>query len=122
MEKAHNFRKLVIWEKSMSLVKKVYNMTSKLPDSEKFGLQSQLNRCAVSIPSNIAEGSGRSSNKDFTRFLKHSISSSYELETQLILCKEIYEVDIESLYSELVNLQNMLGGFIRKLNDKQNIT
>jgi four helix bundle protein len=118
MEKAHNFRKLEVWNKSMLIVKKVYKMTSKLPDSERFGLQSQLNRCAVSIPSNIAEGSGRSSNKDFIRFLKHSISSSYELETQLILCKDIYEVDIESLLNDLLNLQNMLGGFIRKLNDK----
>lgn len=118
MEKAHNFRKLEIWKMSMSLVEKVYKMTADLPESEKFGLKSQLNRCAVSIPSNIAEGSGKSSNKDFKRFLKHSISSSYELETQLILCKKLYNSEISNLIDDLENLQNMIGGFIRKLNDK----
>ena len=69
----------------MSLVKEVYLITQKLPMNEKFGLISQINRSAVSIPSNIAEGSGRSSEKEFTHFLNIAISSSFELETQLIL-------------------------------------
>lgn len=118
MEKAHNFRKLDIWKKSMLLVESIYKMTSNLPESEKFELKSQMNRCAISIPSNIAEGSGRSSNEDFIRFLRHSISSSYELETQLIICKELFNSDISNLINDLENLQNMLGGFMRKLNDK----
>lgn len=118
MEKSHNFRRLEIWKRSMQLVKSVYGTTSTLPDSEKFGLISQMNRCAVSIPSNIAEGSGRTSNKDFIRFLKNSISSSYELETQLLLCQDLFDTEVQELNNDLENLQNMIGGFIKKLNDK----
>lgn len=79
MNKAHNFRKLEIWRLSMDLVKQVYALSKNLPESEKFGLISQVQRCAISIPSNIAEGSGRTSNKEFNHFLKIAISSSYEL-------------------------------------------
>lgn len=118
MVKAHNFRKLEIWKRSMMLVKSIYGTTSTLPESEKFGLISQLNRCAVSVPSNIAEGSGRSSNKDFIRFLRNAISSSYEIETQLLLCQELFNTEIDELIKDLENLQNMIGGFIKKLNDK----
>ena len=69
----HNFRELKIWKDSMSLTKNVYLLTSQLPLEEKFGLKSQLNRCAISIPSNIAEGSGRTSNKEFNHFLNISL-------------------------------------------------
>jgi four helix bundle protein len=118
MEKSHNFRKLEIWKRSMTLVKSVYGTTSTPPESEKFRLISQMNRCAVSVPSNIAEGSGRTSNKDFIRFLRNSISSSYELETQLILCKDLFNLEVEELITDLEHLQNMIGGFIKKLNEK----
>jgi four helix bundle protein len=118
MEKSHNFSRLEIWKRSMTLVKSVYGTTSILPESEKFGLISQMNRCAVSIPSNIAEGSGRSTDKDFIRFLRNSISSSYELETQLILCQDLYNTEVEELINDLENLQNMIGGFIKKLSQK----
>lgn len=118
MEKSHNFRKLDIWKRSMTLVKSVYGTTVTLPESERFGLISQLNRCAVSVPSNIAEGSGRSTNKDFIRFLRNSISSSYEIETQLLLCQDLFNTEVEDLIEDLKNLQNMIGGFIKKLNDK----
>ena len=73
----HNFRKLDIWLKSMDLVVEIYNLTSVFPNHEKFGLSSQMQRSAVSIPSNIAEGSAKSSNKDFARFLEMSLGSSY---------------------------------------------
>ena len=73
----HNFRELKIWKDSIEIVKSIYLLTSELPDDEKFGLKSQLQRCAVSIPSNIAEGSGRSTNKDFRNFLIIGLSSSY---------------------------------------------
>lgn len=85
VRKAHNFRELKIWKESINLVKQIYLLTSDLPKDEKFGLISQINRCSVSIPSNIAEGSGRTSDKEFLNFLNIAISSSYELETQLIL-------------------------------------
>ncbi len=68
----HNFRELKIWKEGMNIVKSVYILTSQLPADERFGLVSQINRCAVSIPSNIAEGSGRTSNKEFLHFLNIS--------------------------------------------------
>ena len=117
-KKAHNFRELNIWKDSMKLAKTVYLLTSELPQAEKFGLVSQINRCAISIPSNIAEGSGRTSEKEFLYFLRISISSSYELETQLILVEDIFNLDTKSLIIELQSIQKMIGGFIRKLNPK----
>lgn len=117
MRKSHNFRELKIWQESIDLVKEIYSLTNDLPNDERFGLVSQLNRCSISIPSNIAEGSGRTSEKEFIHFLRIAISSSYELETQLILVKEIYLVDTEKLILKLSSLQLMIGAFIRKLND-----
>lgn len=75
----HFFRKLDVWKKSMSLVTDIYQLTNSFPSQERFGLMSQMQRAAVSIPSNIAEGSAKSSNKDFARFLEISIGSSLEL-------------------------------------------
>jgi len=117
LRKSHNFRELKIWQESIDLVKEIYSLTNDLPTDERFGLVSQLNRCSISIPSNIAEGSGRTSEKEFIHFLRIAISSSYELETQLILVKEIYLVDTEKLILKLSSLQLMIGAFIRKLND-----
>jgi len=112
----HNFRELKIWKDSMNLTKNVYALTSQLPDEEKFGLKSQLNRCTISIPSNIAEGSGRTSNKEFNHFLNISLSSSsYELETQLILLNDLFNIDLNEILTELHNLQRMIGGFKRTL-------
>ena len=101
----------------MALVKKIYSLTSDLPSEERFGLISQLNRCSVSIPSNIAEGSGRTSEKEFIHFLRMAISSSYELETQLILVKDIYSIDTQEVIENLSTLQLMIGAFIRKMNE-----
>ena len=67
----HNFKELLVWKKSIDLVKSVYLLTSALPSEEKFGLISQMNRSSVSIPSNIAEGSGRTSNKEFLYFFEY---------------------------------------------------
>lgn len=116
MKKGHNFRKLKVWKMSMMLVKKVYALSKEIPESEKYGLINQIQRCAVSIPSNIAEGSGRTTEKDFRYFLKIALSSSYELETQLILLHELYGLNTEVLITELTEVQNMIGGFIRSLN------
>ena len=111
----HNFRELKIWKDSMNLTKNVYALTSQLPDEEKFGLKSQLNRCTISIPSNIAEGSGRTSNKEFNHFLNISLSSSYELEMQLILLNDLFNIDLNEILTELHNLQRMIGGFKKTL-------
>lgn len=117
MRKSHNFRELKIWQDAISLVKEIYSLTNDLPSDERFGLVSQLNRCSISIPSNIAEGSGRTSEKEFIHFLRIAISSSYELETQLILVKEIYEVETAEIINKVTALQLMVGAFIRKLNE-----
>lgn len=99
----------------MTLVKKIYLITADLPKDEKFGLISQINRCSISIPSNIAEGSGRTSEKEFLHFLNIAISSSYELETQLILVYDIYNIETKSILTDLETLQKMIGAFKRTL-------
>jgi len=120
MIKGHNFRELIIWQESMKLVKKIYECSSKLPSDERFGLISQVNRCSISIPSNIAEGSGRSTEKEFVRFLEIAISSSYELETQIILISDLYDFDNKNLLEDLRILQNKIGAFKRKLKGEMN--
>jgi len=97
----------------------VYQITSTFPKEEKFGLTSQIRRCAVSIPSNIAEGSSRDSSKDFSRFLRISIGSSFELETQLLLSKKLEFIshdDFDNLEIILNEIQKMLNALIKKLN------
>ena len=111
----HNFRKLDIWIKSMSIVKDVYLLVSDFPNDEKYGLKSQITRCAVSVPSNIAEGSGRSSKKEFSYFLTVALGPSYELETQLIISNEIFHVETNEIIVENQNLQKMILGFKNKI-------
>lgn len=111
----HNFRELNIWKEAMELVKMVYDLSKELPTEEKFGLISQINRSAVSIPSNIAEGSGRTSEKELMHFLNIAISSSYELETQLILIGEIYQLESENIILKLNTIQKMISGFKKTL-------
>lgn len=113
-----NFKTLEVWQLGMELTKSVYLQTAKLPQKEQFNLISQLNRAAVSIPSNIAEGCSRSSDRDFKRFLEIAMGSSFELETQLILCKSLgYFQEKESLISfeNLDRLQRKLNAFIQKI-------
>lgn len=111
----HNFRELNIWKNGMKIVKSTYQISKGLPSDEKFGLISQIQRCSVSIPSNIAEGSGRSTEKDFAKFINISLSSSYELETQLILINDLYNLEIEVLIKDINELQKMIIGFRRSL-------
>ncbi|MBU0712925.1 four helix bundle protein [bacterium] len=114
----HNFKELHIWQRSRELVKVIYQLTGEFPNSEHFGLISQMRRSAISIPSNIAEGSRKSSNKDFIRFLEISHSSSFELETQLILSNDlgfITESELKNVLVILEEIQKMIFGFIQKL-------
>ncbi len=92
-----NFRKLKTWEQGIEIVKEVYKISQKLPSEEKFGLKSQITRAAVSIPSNIAEGSSRNSEIEFKRFLEIAIGSLFEVETQLIIIQELNLIDNEEL-------------------------
>lgn len=111
----HNFRKLEVWNDSMILVKSVYGIISEIPNDERFGLKSQISRCSVSIPSNIAEGSGRSTDKDFAHFLSMSLGSCYELETQLILIQEIFQINCEQIILDCHKVQKMLFRFKNNL-------
>ena len=84
-----NFKKLEIWKKGIHIVKEIYKVSNVLPKEEKFGLRSQITRAAVSVPSNIAEGCSRNSEIEFKRFLKISLGSLFEVETQLIIAQEL---------------------------------
>ena len=83
----HNFKDLRVWQKSIQLTTDIYKLLASFPTDEKFGLISRLKRAAVSVPSNIAEGAGRNSNKEFNHFLSISLGSLFELKTQLIISK-----------------------------------
>ncbi len=114
----HNYKELILWQKSITLVSDVYKATATFPDRERFNLISQINRAAVSIPSNIAEGAGRNSDKEFVQFLAIAHASTYEVETQLIISKNLgylSEEDLEGLVEKLEELQKMNYIFQQKL-------
>lgn len=103
----------------MILVTEIYELTKTLPKDERFGLTSQMRRCSVSIPSNIAEGWGRLSRKNYIRFLRVSRGSLYELETQLLITKELnYINDCESIENLIIEISKMLNSLIKKLEEK----
>lgn len=110
-----DFRQLEIWKKGMAIAKLVYSLTSKLPPKEQYGLVSQMNRCSVSIPSNIAEGCSRNSDIELKRFIEIALGSAFELETQLLLSKELYQLEDESLFAELNQIQKMMNVYHSKL-------
>ena len=104
----HNFKKLTIWSDSMDLCDLIYNYTDTLPNKEKYNLINQLERCAVSVPSNIAEGSGKRTSIHFAEFLTTSLTSSYEIETQLLICerrKYGSEVELKNILDKVEVLQ-----------------
>lgn len=106
----HKYKELKLWQKSIDLVTGVYLTTRSFPETEKFGLISQINRAAVSIPSNIAEGAGRNSDKEFIQFLSIAHASSFELETQLIISKNLNYLsveDLDQLTTQIEELQKM---------------
>lgn len=112
------FKNLRIWIESLKFVKQVFKIAELLPDNEKYGLRSQITRAAVSIPSNIAEGSGRNSDKEFKRFVEIAIGSSFELETQLLIIQELELVNYDILEKALIDLnsiQKQINSFIQKL-------
>jgi len=104
----HRFKDLEIWKKSREFCSSIYEVTSKFPDSEKFGLTNQLRRASVSIPSNIAEGSSRHSNKDFLRFLQITLGSAYEVETQLLIAFDLKFIEQEELDVLLKSLESII--------------
>ena len=114
----HNFEKLKIWHKAMDVAVQVYEVSLLLPSDEKFNLIHQIKKCAVSIPSNIAEGSGRNHNKEFIQFLGIANGSTFELITQLLLAQRlnlIKEEIIQPIISQLVEVSNMNFAFQKTL-------
>lgn len=103
----HNFKQLKIWQKSIDLVTHVYQLTSTFPSSELYGLSSQIQRSATSIPSNIAEGSARGSDKELIRFLNIANGSAAELETQLIISEKLGFIKQEQLNTLVSSLQEI---------------
>ncbi len=110
----HNFRNLEIWRKAIGLTTEVYAITKTFPATEQFGLISQTQRAAVSIAANIAEGSAKSSNRDFIRFLEVSLGSLFELETEILIANEVGYVDkfsFDGLCKKIGELEKMISSF-----------
>jgi four helix bundle protein len=104
----HKFKDLKVWKKSRLFCSEIYSITSKFPETEKFGLTNQLRRASVSIPSNIAEGPSRHSNKDFARFLQIAIGSAYEIETQLLIATDLNFLNQKELSLLLSSLDSII--------------
>ena len=113
-----DFKKLLIWQKGMDIVDKVYDMVAFIPQEEKYGMKTQMTRSATSIPANIAEGSAKRSQKDYARYVEISLGSVFELETHLLVVQRRKWVD-EELLTEAIGMvieeQKMLQSFIKKL-------
>src|SRR3954462_109525 len=117
--KPQNYKDLVVWQKGIALAKAIYQLTSRFPSEEKFGLISQMRRAAVSIPSNIAEGQARHTTGEFIQFISHAEGSVAEVATQLHLAIELGFLTTESAAPALAlldDLRRMLNGLRRKLN------
>jgi four helix bundle protein len=114
----HNFKELKAWQKALSIVPMVYKLVLKFPEDEKFALTSQIKRAVVSISSNIAEGSGRGTNKDFAHFLDFALGSSYELESELLVAVELNYITLTScdeIFNNLIEIQRLITGFQKTL-------
>jgi len=112
----HNFKKLNVWQKSMDLAVNVYKMTDSFPKEERFGLISQMRKATASIPSLIAAGPGRNSNKEFSNFLGMAVGSCYELETQAILSQQLgysNETITNKIVNECIFVSKMLTNLIK---------
>lgn len=110
-----NFKELEVWRLGMIIVKDIYELVSHLPADERFGLKSQLTRAAVSIPSNIADGCAKASEKEFRLYLERALGSAFELETQVLIVEQldiIESIAIQDLMEMIVKEQKKLGSFI----------
>jgi four helix bundle protein len=114
-----SFKDLIVWQRSIELVEEVYLLTRELPQTEVYGLTSQIRRAAISVPSNIAEGYKRKNRKEYLQFLSIADASSAEVETQLILIRRLYQnVVTEKAEVLLIEVQKMLATLIRQLHAK----
>ena len=114
----HNYKNLHIWQEGINLARKIYEVTGNFPANEKYGIVSQMTRAAVSIPSNIAEGAGRNSNKDFANFLSIAIGSIFELHTQMAICEQIGYINEETtkqLEQQIYTLQQQITTYKQRI-------
>lgn len=120
----HNFRELIVWQKSMALSMEIYTQTKSFPREELFGIVSQMRRAATSIPANIAEGAGRATDTELTRFLSIAEGSAFELETWLIMCGNIGYIDkerVDILINNIQEIQRMLAGLRLKYSSTKKV-
>lgn len=118
MAARHNFRKLNVWKEGIKLAKETYATTKKFPKSELYSLSNQMQRCSVSIPSNIAEGTSKGTDKHFLQFLETALGSAFEWETQLIIAFEIEYISEETfkhLERKIQAIQGMITRFMESL-------
>jgi four helix bundle protein len=118
MAKIQSYKELIVWQKSYTLTKELYLITETFPKKEDFSLTSQMRRCSLSIPSNIAEGYRRAHRKEFIQFLSIALGSASELEVQLLLCKDISYIKKErydELNALLTEVLKMLSSMITKI-------
>jgi four helix bundle protein len=118
MDGMKTHKDLNVWKEAMSLAKDVYSLTRNFPKEEMYGLVSQMRRAAVSIPSNIAEGAARNSHKEFIQFLYTSLGSLAELETQLLLSRDLGFVKNSEIDEDIERIRKMLFGLIKHLRDR----
>ena len=114
----HNYKNLHIWQEGINLARKIYEVTANFPANEKYGIVSQMTRAAVSIPSNIAEGAGRNSKKDFANFLSIAIGSIFELHTQIAICEQIGYINEETtkqLEQQIYTLQQQITTYKQRI-------
>ena len=121
MAAQHNFKKLNIWREGIEIVKDTYATTKVFPKSETYSLTNQMQRCSVSIPSNIAEGTSKSSTKHFMNYLEIALGSAFEWETQLIIAFEIQYISEDTfkhLERKIQSIQGMITRFMESLEKK----
>ena len=119
MLQQRKYQKLVVWQKAMSFVTEVYRVTRTFPGDERFGLTSQMRRAAISVPSNIAEGAGRGSDREFIRFLQIAKGSLFELETQIGICQRLgLLTEAQDLLKRVDHQAAMITNLIESLNSK----
>lgn len=114
----HNFKELIIWQKAIDFAVQTYKVSGSFPQEEKYGLTNQLRRSAVSIASNIAEGSGRNGNKEFAQFLGIATGSGYEAETQIIIANKlgfISNENSEEILNNITEIHRMMYVFSNKI-------
>jgi four helix bundle protein len=124
MDKSNSYRDLVAWQQAMELVYRVYDLSARFPDHEKFGLTSQMRRSAVSVPSNIAEGQGGNSKGEFLQFLGHAKGSLHELETQLLIAGNLRYLDGDAssdVFDQCSRVSKLLNGLLQSLRS-QNVS